>query len=390
MIATVISEAPIQVQIESWPLIQIFLALLCAALIAFAATPIVRVFAYKIGAVDVPKDDRRMHKKPMPLLGGLAIFSGVTVAAAIFCEYKPELIAAWVGGLIITLLGIFDDKHSLSPWVKLLGQTAAALVAIFFGGVSISHINLFGHYIQFGWLSIPITVIWIVGMTNAINLIDGLDGLACGVSAISSASLFLVTLLHADLSVAMMTAVITGACLGFLPYNMNPAKIFMGDTGALFLGYMLSVLSIIGFFKTTAVVSFLIPIIIFGYPLFDTAFAFIRRVVAGRSPFSADRGHLHHRMVDLGLSVKQSVSVLYCICSLLGILAIMLCERRGAASLIILVVAVVIAFFNFVLLKNKQTRELSGITEENQPSEEEASTPTEGKEAQDDTNKSDT
>ncbi len=362
MIATAVSEAPIQVQIESFPLIQIFLALLCAALIAFAATPIVRVFAYKIGAVDIPKDGRRMHKKPMPLLGGLAIFSGVTVAAAIFCDYKPELIAAWIGGLIITLLGIFDDKYSISPWIKFLGQIIAALVVIFGGGVSISQINFFGHYFQLGWLSVPITVLWIVGMTNAINLIDGLDGLACGVSAICSASLFLVTLLHADLTVAMMTAVLTGACIGFLPYNMNPAKIFMGDTGALFLGYMLSVLSIIGFFKTTAMVSFLIPIIIFGYPLLDTSFAFTRRILHGRSPFSADRGHLHHRIVDMGLSVKQSVSVLYCICSILGILAIMLSERRGAASVIILVVAIVIAFVNYVLLKNKQTRMLTGLT----------------------------
>ena len=159
----------------------------------------------------------------------------------------------------------------------------------------------------------------------------------------------------------MLTAIMTGACIGFLPFNMNPAKIFMGDTGALFLGYMLSILSIIGVFKMTAVVSFLIPVIIFGYPLFDTAFAFARRILQGRSPFSADRGHLHHRIIDMGFNVRQSVSILYCICSILGILAIMLTEQRTAASLVILFVALIIGLFNYALIKNKNTRTLTGL-----------------------------
>ncbi len=342
---------------------RVFLGLICAGLISLTVTPIVRVFAYKIGAVDVPKDNRRMHKKPMPLLGGLSIFLGFTISGLLFCELTPSMIAAWFGGLLIITIGILDDKYALNAWIKLIGQIAAAAVAVGLGGVQIDHINLFGKYIHFGVLAIPITILWIVGMTNAINLIDGLDGLACGVSAISSTSLLIVTLMHADLTVAMLTAILTGACIGFLPFNRNPAKIFMGDTGALFLGYMLSVLSIIGVFKTTAVVSFLIPVIIFGYPLFDTVFAFARRILQGRSPFSADRGHLHHRIIDMGFNVRQSVSILYCICSILGILAIMLTEQRTAASLIILVVALVIGLFNYVLLKNKNTRTLTGLQE---------------------------
>ena len=340
---------------------QVFLGLICAGLISLTVTPIVRVLAYKIGAVDVPKDNRRMHKKPMPLLGGLSIFLGFSISSLIFCDITPAMIAAWFGGLLIITIGILDDKYALNAWIKLLGQIAAAMIAVGPGGVQIDHINLFGRYIHFGAIAIPITVLWIVGMTNAINLIDGLDGLACGVSAISSTSMLIVTLMHADLGVAMLTAILTGACIGFLPFNMNPAKIFMGDTGALFLGYMLSILSIIGVFKTTAVVSFLIPVIIFGYPLFDTVFAFARRILQGRSPFSADRGHLHHRIIDMGFNVRQSVSILYCICSILGILAIMLTEQRAVASLVILVVALIIGLFNYALIKNKNTRTLTGL-----------------------------
>ncbi len=340
---------------------QVFLGLICAGLISLTVTPIVRVLAYKIGAVDVPKDNRRMHKKPMPLLGGLSIFLGFSISSLIFCDITPAMIAAWFGGLLIITIGILDDKYALNAWIKLLGQIAAAMIAVGPGGVQIDHINLFGRYFHFGALSILITVLWIVGMTNAINLIDGLDGLACGVSAISSTSMLIVTLMHADLGVAMLTAILTGACIGFLPFNMNPAKIFMGDTGALFLGYMLSILSIIGVFKTTAVVSFLIPVIIFGYPLFDTVFAFARRILQGRSPFSADRGHLHHRIIDMGFNVRQSVSILYCICSILGILAIMLTEQRAVASLVILVVALIIGLFNYALIKNKNTRTLTGL-----------------------------
>lgn len=340
--------------------IQVFIALICAGLIALTVTPIVRVLAYKIGAVDIPKDNRRMHKKPMPLLGGLSIFIGFSITALIFCDPTPKFLAAWIGGLIIILIGILDDIYALNPWVKLLGQVIAAAIVVSVG-VRIEFINLFGHYIKFGIFSIPITILWIAGMTNAINLIDGLDGLACGVSAICSTSLLIVTLMHAELDVAMLTAILTGACIGFLPFNINPAKIFMGDTGALFLGYMMSVLSIIGVFKTTAMVSFFIPVIIFGYPLFDTVFAFVRRILNGRSPFSADRGHLHHRIIDMGFNVRQSVSILYCICSILGILAIMLSEQRAVASLIILVVALFIGLFNYILIKNKNTRSLTGL-----------------------------
>ena len=348
--------------------IQLLLAVLCAAVIAFASTPIIRVLAYKLGAVDIPKDGRRMHKKPMPLLGGLAIFVAFSLTSLIFFLYTPQFLTIWFGGLVIIICGILDDIFSLNPFVKLGGQVLAALIVIS-QGIVIEHINIFGTYIQFGWFSIPITLIWIVGLTNAINLIDGLDGLACGVSAICATSLLVVSILHADASIMMITAILVGSCIGFLPFNSNPAKIFMGDTGAMFLGYTLSVGSVVGVFKFTAVVSFVIPIIIFGLPLFDTLLAILRRVIHGKSPFSADRGHLHHKLVDMGLNQKQSVTILYAVCSILGILAIMLSEDKIVSSIIILCVAVVIGIINYVFFNSKKTRDFTGLTDEKNKTE---------------------
>lgn len=343
--------------------IQLLLAVLCAAVIAFASTPIIRVLAYKLGAVDIPKDARRMHNKPMPLLGGLAIFVAFSLTSLIFFLYNPQLLTIWFGGLVIIICGILDDIFSLNPFVKLGGQILAALIVIS-QGIVIEHINIFGTYIQFGWLSIPITLIWIVGLTNAINLIDGLDGLACGVSAICSVSLLVVSILHADTSIMMITAILAGSCIGFLPFNSNPAKIFMGDTGSMFLGYTLSVVSVVGVFKFTAVISFAIPLIIFGLPLVDTILAILRRVLHGKSPFSADRGHLHHKLIDMGLNQKQSVTILYAICSILGILAIMLSEDKIGSSVIILCVAVVIGIINYVFFNSKKTRDYTGLANE--------------------------
>lgn len=340
--------------------IQLLLAVLCAAVIAFASTPIIRVLAYKLGAVDIPKDARRMHNKPMPLLGGLAIFVAFSLTSLIFFLYNSQLLTIWFGGLVIIICGILDDIFSLNPFVKLGGQILAALIVIS-QGIVIEHINVFGTYIQFGWFSIPITLIWIVGLTNAINLIDGLDGLACGVSAICSVSLLVVSILHADTSIMMITAILAGSCIGFLPFNSNPAKIFMGDTGSMFLGYTLSVVSVVGVFKFTAVISFAIPLIIFGLPLVDTILAILRRVLHGKSPFSADRGHLHHKLIDMGLNQKQSVTILYAICSILGILAIMLSEDKIGSSVIILCVAVVIGIINYIFFNSKKTRDYTGL-----------------------------
>ncbi len=340
---------------QSTDLIYLLTVTVLAALVAFTSTPAVSVLAYKIGAIDVPKDNRRMHKKPTPRIGGLAIFAGFVIASLVFCKLTPELISIYLGGLIIVAVGVIDDVFRINAWVKLAAQIVVALVAVS-QGIVLEYVNLFGNYVHFGMLSIPITVVWIVGLTNAINLIDGLDGLACGVSAICSISLLLVMLLKGEVASAMITAAVVGACLGFLPFNTNPAKIFMGDTGALFLGYTMAVISVSGVFKLHTVISFIIPISIFAMPLFDTTFAFIRRIAKGKSPFSPDRSHLHHRLIDLGFSQKQSVAILYAICAILGTSAIMFTEENFGRALIIIAVGIAIFLTNFYFLRHAKSR----------------------------------
>ena len=336
-------------------------AALCAGLISFTTTPLARVFAFKVGAVDVPKDERRMHNKPIPRLGGLAIFLGFSVAALAFCDFTPTLLSIYFGGLVIVVVGVLDDIFRLNAWVKFIVEIAVAFIPIS-QGLCIEFINLFGEYVVFGVFEIPITVLWIVGLTNAINLIDGLDGLSCGISVICSLSLLLCSILVLDnFALTMLTAILAASCLGFLPFNSNPAKIFMGDTGALFLGYTLSVLSISGLFKMHAVLSFMIPISIFALPLFDTIFAVVRRIASGHSPFSPDRGHIHHRLIDIGFNQKQTVYILYSVCGILGISAVMFSIWGSWKSGMILVVAFLIFAFNYAVLKHPETRKLTGF-----------------------------
>ena len=341
-------------------IIYMLTAALLSALVAFTLTPSVSALAHKIGAIDVPRDSRRMHKTPIPRIGGLAIFAGFVVASLVFCKITPELVAIYAGGLIIVAVGVIDDVSPINAWIKLIAQIGVALIAIS-QGVVLEYINFFGNYVHFGVLSVPITVVWIVGLTNAINLIDGLDGLACGVSAISSISLLLVMLLKGELVFATVTAVIVGACIGFLPFNSNPAKIFMGDTGSLFLGYTMAVISVSGVFKLHTVISFIIPLSIFGLPLFDTAFAFVRRMLKGKSPFSPDRGHLHHRLIDMGFNQKQSVRILYAICAILGTSAIMFTEENIGRAIIIIAVGFIIFLINFIILRHKSIRINMGL-----------------------------
>lgn len=340
-------------------------AVVCAALIAYTLTPPTRVLAFKIGAVDVPLDDRRMHTKPIPRIGGLAIFLSFLLSTMLFCEFSPELASIWVGGGIIVVLGVLDDIYRLQAGLKFVVQTLSAVFAVMNGCV-IDHINIGGEYIMLGVFSYPLTVLWIVGLTNAINFIDGLDGLACGVSLISSVSLFFVLVLQGGGEYAVITAILAGACLGFLPFNSNPARIFMGDTGALFLGYALAVISVQGVFKLHAVLSFIVPLMVFAFPILDAAFAIVRRLLAGKSPFAADRGHLHHRLVDMGFTQKESVNILYAICGILGLVAVFCTEAmfsngRAVKSLCVAGIALLIFLVNFIIMKNPDMRKHSGL-----------------------------
>ncbi len=322
--------------------LKIVLSFVVSFVIAFATTPFVKKLAVKIGAIDTPKDKRRVHKKPTPLVGGLAIFFGFLVSALLFPEFSIEILGMLLGSVIIVILGIFDDKYDLPAKFKFVIQIIAATIPVCMG-VRIERIILpflESNGFEFGWLSYPITILWIVALTNAVNLIDGLDGLAAGVSSIASLSIFAVALMQGNLVIAILTAALVGACFGFLPYNFNPASIFMGDTGSTFLGFVLATVSVMGLFKIHAIISFAVPFIAFGIPIFDTSFAILRRLKEHRPIMSPDRGHLHHRLLDRGFSVKQAVLIIYAICILLGVIAFM-CFKSKIWTLVIAILGII-------------------------------------------------
>ena len=315
-------------------------ALVVAGVVAFLSTPVVRMLAHKMGAIDVPKDARRMHDHPIPRMGGLAIFFGFLLTVLLFAQLTTQLRGMLLGAVIIVVLGIFDDIYSLSAKLKFVVQIIAAVIAVACGNIIevLSNPNIFSSdpYWELGWLGWPITIIWIVAITNAVNLIDGLDGLACGVSTISSMSMLVIAMVLGEGDVAILLAALAGACIGFLPYNLNPAKIFMGDTGSTFLGYVLAVVSIQGMFKMYSVISFVAPFLMLALPIFDTAFAFIRRIANGKSPMSPDRSHVHHRLIDMGFSQKQAVAVLYVISAILGLSAVVLTTSGPIKAMLLL------------------------------------------------------
>ena len=327
--------------------IKMLLAFAVSLLVAYVMTPPVKRFAEKVGAIDVPKDNRRVHDHPIPRMGGLAIFIGFVLSLIFFVPMSTKVLGLLVGSVIIAVMGGVDDIVSLNPWVKLAGQIVAALVAIRCGLVFdvISNPNIFAEetYIEIGWLSIPLTMLWIVGCTNAVNLIDGLDGLAVGVSAISSLTMLIVSLFVSEPVVSIILAALTGACLGFMPYNLNPAKIFMGDVGSQLLGFVLSTASIMGLFKLHAIITFFVPLLALALPLADTIFAFFRRILHGQSPFKADKGHFHHRLLAMGLNQKQVVAVLYGISAVLGLLAVLMAGDSMAVKIICLAAAFIIS-----------------------------------------------
>jgi len=339
---------------------RIILAVGVALVLSLAATPAVKWFAVRIGAIDVPKDSRRVHKSPIPRLGGLAIFIGFVFSVLILADLDLQIRGILIGAVIIVVVGVIDDIRRLGALVKFIVQIAAALVAVFHGVL----IEVFSNpivfaeaeYIYLDYFAIPITVIWIVGITNSVNLIDGLDGLAVGVSTISSVVMLAIALMVAEPNVAIIMAALAGACIGFLPYNFNPAKIFVGDTGALLLGYVLATVSIIGLFKLYAVISFAAPFLVLAVPFVDTAFAFIRRLIKGKNPMSPDRGHFHHRLIDMGLSQKQAVVILYAISGLLGLVAVVITTSHEIRALILVAAVLIAATIVFFAFRGKRTK----------------------------------
>lgn len=348
----------------------VLLALLLAAVVSFAATPLVKALSVKVGAVDVPKDNRRMHDHPIPRMGGLAIFLGFMFAVLLLVPLDAAKQGMLLGAVIIVVLGIFDDIYALSAKLKFVVQIGAALVAVLAGNriEVLSNPNIFSAnpVWQLGVLSFPVTIIWIVAVTNAVNLIDGLDGLACGVSTISSATMLIIALLVSEVDVAVMMGALAGACIGFLPYNFNPAKIFMGDTGATFLGFILATVSVEGMFKLPTIISFVVPFLMLGLPIFDVTFAVIRRVSKGQSPMSPDRSHVHHRLIDMGFSQKQAVGILYVVSAILGLSAVVLTTSGALKAMVFLAAMAVAGLVAAKLFLHGDNQHADGEKTENQ------------------------
>ena len=349
----------------------IAVAFLLAFITAYVITPYTIRFAKKVGALDIPKESRKIHKKPMPRLGGLAVIAGFTVSVLYLLivmsiektinlfdgeAYYIKLIGFFSGSIILGLFCFVDDLKNINPFIKLIGQILAATV-VALCGIQINKISLpfFNTIITEQISTIAFTVIWIVGITNAINLIDGLDGLSSGVSLISCVSLLIIFALNGSplVSILLVTA-LAGAILGFLPYNFNPARTFLGDTGSNFLGYTLSIISILGMAKTYTAIVIIAPLIVFALPLLDTSLAIIRRIIKTKSlkgVFKADKEHLHHKIMKRGFSQKQAVLILYGLSATFGMFAIILLDSGiwKALSFALMVIAIVaIGYRNFV------------------------------------------
>lgn len=322
-------------------------------------TPVVRSFALKIGAVDSP-NLRKIHKNPTPRLGGLAIYFGFMIAAVFMLAvvyflgvkiHYNVVFGILASATMMLLLGFIDDMRGAAAWIKLIFQIIAAGVAVYFG-VTINFIsNPFSGLVFLGWASIPLTIFWIVGLTNAVNLIDGLDGLAAGIGAIASVTLFFVALRTHQIGTAMLLLSLGGAAAGFLRYNFNPASIFLGDSGSLFIGFVLSAASVSGVLKSTLVIALIIPVLILGVPIFDTATSIVRRVKAKSHIFEADNKHIHHRLLKAGLTQREAVMALYLVCILLSLGALVVTFMSLSESVVFLTVILIAAIVGAYRIK---------------------------------------
>lgn len=342
----------------------IAIAFLIAFLTAFMATPHTIKLAKKIGAVDTPNDERRINKITMPRLGGLAVLAGFFVSVIYLLitmtiegkidlyqdSYMSKLLGFIIGSVILGIVCFVDDAKGVPPLVKLVAQVLAALVVMKFGiridnlDIPFIDVNTFG-----AWFYPVLTIFWIVGITNAMNLIDGLDGLSTGISFISCISLLIIFSLNGSplISIVLITA-LGGALCGFLPYNFNPAKTFIGDTGSNFLGYCLSIISILGIAKTYTAIVIVAPLFVLALPIFDTLTSIVRRIIHGKSLkaiIKPDAEHLHHKMLKKGFTQKQAVLIMYGISATLGMFAIILMESGiwKALSFAIMIVLIIAA-----------------------------------------------
>ncbi len=355
----------------------IYFIIIITAVLAFVLTPLVIKFAVAKGFVDVPKDNRRVHLKPMPRIGGLAIVSSMFIAFLIYylitkdipsISLNNQFVGYILGGLTIFAMGIIDDVFDLRARNKAIFQIAAAIILCAFGVVIDTAKIPFIHtdLIDLGIFSIPLTMIWIIGITNAVNLIDGLDGLAAGISSISSLALLIIFITtSASLEAILITAVLFGATVGFLPYNFNPAKTFMGDVGSNFLGFTLATVSILGLAKGYTMIAIVAPLLVLGVPIFDTLFAMGRRALAGKPLLKPDGAHIHHRLLKKGFNQKQAVIILYTITSILCIFAVLVISADIYKLILLIVATIFFIILGYITTIKKRMSEEESIKELN-------------------------
>lgn len=312
------------------------LAFVIALVVTYICTPFVKQLAIRVGAIDKP-DARKVHQVSIPRLGGLAIYIGYIVSLCYSVSDISAVKGLLIGSVILVAVGIWDDIKQIGPKTKLLGQIIAALMVPLFGN-SVHFISIGDYMLYLEYLAVPLTVFWIVGFTNIVNLIDGLDGLAAGISLIACITIFVVTMQMGQVDLACITLALAGAACGFLRYNFNPAKIFMGDTGSMLLGYTMASISVMGSVKTAATVALVVPVIVLGLPILDTLFAIIRRRINGRPVFKPDKGHLHHRLLAMGLTQKQAVLLMYAVTAVLGCISIIVAKVNILIGLVLVLI----------------------------------------------------
>lgn len=321
-----------------------WIAIAVAFLVALAATPLSIRVAHKFHIVDIP-NQRKVHQRPTPRIGGIAIYVAFVVGTLLLGEHTRQVAALLVAGSIVFATGLVDDIKDISPRLKLLGQVVASLVLVYAGFTVRFITNPFdGSIISLGIFAVPLTVVWLVGISNAVNLVDGLDGLSSGVSGIAAVSTAVVCLSQGEYLAAAICGVLAASAAGFLPWNFNPAKTFMGDCGALFLGFILGALALMGLVKGATVISVFIPFVILGFPVFDTFCAIIRRLFMHKPIFEADKMHLHQTLLSLGLSQRQTVLVIYVVCLVMGLCAVLLATLASAQAVVLLIVTTVAIF----------------------------------------------
>ncbi len=315
-------------------------------LFVLAITPFIKRVAKHIGAMDIP-NERKVHKVPIPRLGGLGIYMGFILGYVLFGTMSLKMNAILIGSFIIIITGIIDDINPIPAKIKFLFQIVAASVVAFYGKILLSDLSAFGFYIEFGIFSYPITILFIVSIINCINLIDGLDGLAAGLSSIYFITIGIVIVgwMHTFELDAVITFVMLGSTLGFLCHNFNPAKIFMGDSGSMFLGYMIAVIALLGF-KNVTLTTLLVPICLLAIPIMDTLFAIIRRVINKKPIGEPDKKHLHHQLLNLNISHRNTVLIIYFVDILFAgaMLVYMLYDRTVGVILYSILFIIVLIF----------------------------------------------